>query len=227
MKITTDVNPAAVKGGGGILPHASAETRNINASDAKLSQDIIAKLQRDKAMIDALAIAQSSRDLVQKAINVSTRMMSLASEAMVSGHVDTAELAGQMSSLNGSMGNFGERVAIPVENGRMPAGQEQQKIRENFQRLNSRAEEMMSGKPVDKKVFEPIQSDLKSIASGIDAGIKTLSSELGIPKGAVTFNSDYPKLNSSTAGIVVHNPDKALRVQGNINYDMAAKLTMS
>ena len=75
-------------------------------------------------MIDALAIAQSSRDLVQKALNISSRLMSLASEAMITGRVNMDELAGQMSSINGSMGNYGERVSVPVENSRAAVNDE-------------------------------------------------------------------------------------------------------
>ena len=227
MKITTDVNPAAVRGGGNVLPRSSADIRSINVSDAKLAQDFTAKMQRDKSMIDALAIAQSSRDLVQKALNVSSRLMSLASEAMVTGQVNIGELAGQVSSLNGSMGNYGERVSVPVERNSIPVDDVQVKMRESFEQLNYKAAEMMSGRVVDRKEFEPIQTNLKSAASGIDARINTLSAELGVPKGIETSNVDYSRLNRNTTGLVVNNPAAALRVQGNISYDMAGKLTMS
>lgn len=162
MKITTDVNSSGLRPAGNVLPRPSTDSRST-ISDAKLAQDVIAKMQRDKSVIDALAIAQSSRDLVQKALNISARLMSLASEAMVTGHVNVDEVSSQISTINGSMGSYGESVAVPVQGTPVPVNDVQKKLDESFARMKERAAQMVSGKPVAKKEFEPVAADLKEI----------------------------------------------------------------
>jgi hypothetical protein len=227
MKITTDVNSAGFKPAGNVLPRPSngAENRSNVLSDAKFSQDVIVKMQRERSIVDALAIAQTSRDLVQKAINISSRLMSLVSEAMLTGRMDTNEVRSQMSGIQGSMGKYGETVSVPIGNSAPPADELQLKIDKSFARLKEKATDMVSGKPVAEKEFKSIASDLKGAASEIDLRIKKYSAEFGRKIENVNFN--YQGLNKSTADFVLKNPDKALMSQGNINNEMAGKLTMA
>ena len=229
MKITTDVNSAGLRPPGNVVSRSSSDSRSINTSDAKAAQDVIVKMQREKSLIDALAIAQSSRELVQKALNISSRLMSLASEAMVTGRVNMDEVSTQMSSINGSMGNYGERVSVsvPAEGTPVPVDNVHVKLDESFARIKERAGDMLAGKPVDKKDFEPITVNLKEITSEIDVKISSYTAELGSVKKIEDFNFNYTGLNRNTADIVVNNPARALVAQGNISYDMAGKLTMA
>jgi hypothetical protein len=199
----------------------------MNVSDAKVAQDVIVKMQREKSLIDALAIAQSSRELVQKALNVSSRLMSLASEAMITGRVNMDELSSQMSSINGSMGSYGERVNVPVEGTPVPVDDVQVKLDESFARLKEKGAELQKGKMVPAEDFEPVAVKLKEISSEIDVKVNSYSAELGSVKKIEDFNFNYPGLNKSTAEMVIGNPVRSLEVQGNINYEMAAKLTMA
>jgi len=227
MKITPDVNSAGLRPPGNVVSRSSIDSRSINPSDAKVAQDVIVKMQREKSLIDALAIAQSSRELVQKALNISSRLMSLASEAMVTGRVNMDELSSQMSSINGSMGSYGERVSVAVEGAPVPVDNVQVKLDESFARLKEKSTEMASGKPVAVKEFEPITTELKSAASGIDVKISKYSAELGSIKKIESFNFNYLGLGSNTADLVIKNPAAALEAQGNISYEMAGKLTMA
>jgi len=227
MKITPDVNSAGLRPPGNVVSRSSIDSRSINPSDAKVAQDVIVKMQREKSLIDALAIAQSSRELVQKALNISSRLMSLASEAMVTGRVNMDELSSQMSSINGSMGSYGERVSVAVEGAPVPVDNVQVKLDESFARLKEKSTEMASGKPVAVKEFEPITTELKSAASGIDVKISKYSAELGSIKKIESFNFNYLGLGSNTADLVIKNSAAALEAQGNISYEMAGKLTMA
>ena len=74
MKITTDVNFAGSRPAGSVLTRASAGGNKTAESDRRFTAEFTAKLQRDRAMADALVIAQSSRQIVQKAIDASSRM---------------------------------------------------------------------------------------------------------------------------------------------------------
>lgn len=225
MKITTDVGSAGLRPPGNVLPRSSTTNRSMDVSDAKVAQDVIVKMQRERSLIDALAIAQSSRELVQKALNISSRLLSLASEAMITGRVNMDELSSQMSSINGSMGSYGERVAVPVEGTPVPVDDVQVKLDESFARLKEKGAELQSGKMVAAEDFAPLTVKLKEISSEIDVKVKSYSAELGSVKRIEDFN--YPGLNKSTADMVIGNPGLALEAQGNINYEMAAKLTMA
>lgn len=225
MKITTDVNSAGLRPTGNVLPRSSADNRNINTSDAKVAQEVIARMQREKSLVDALAIAQSSRELVQKALNISSRLMSLASEAIITGRVNMDELSSQMSSINGSMVNYGESVTVPVQGTPAPVDNVQVKLDESFARIKERAGEMVAGKPVTKKEFEPIAVNLKGIAFELDTKINNYSAELGSVRKIEDINFNYAGLNKSTADMVISKPVSALEVQGNINYEMAGRLT--
>lgn len=224
MKITTDVNSSGLMPAGNVLPRSSTDNRT-NISDAKLAQDVITKLQRDKSVIDALAIAQSSRELVQKALNVSSRLMSLASEAMVTGHVNVEEVSTQVSVISGSMGSYGESFNVPVQGTPVPADNVQKKLDESFVKIKEKAAQLISGAPVAQKDFEPVAADLQKIGSELDVQIKKYSAELGNTKKIEDFNFNYQNLNRNTAGLVVSNPAEALGTQGNISYEAAGRLT--
>jgi hypothetical protein len=227
MKITTDVNSAGFRPTGNVLsrPADSAENRSTTASDAKFSHDVINKLQKERSLIDALAIAQSSRELVQKAINISSRLMSLASEAMVSGKIDTTEVASQVSGIQSSMTNYGERVSVPAGSYAPPADDSMVKLEKSFDQLKEFASEMIAGRPVPQKKFEFIETGLKQISAEIDGRIKNFTAEFG--RKIETGNHNYDVMNSFAAEYIVNNPQSSLISQGNINSEMAGKLTMT
>jgi hypothetical protein len=227
MKITMDVGSAGLKPPGSVLPRSATNNRSMDVSDAKIAQDVIVKMQREKSLIDALAIAQSSRELVQKALNVSSRLLSLASEAMITGRVNMDEVSNQMSSISSSMAGYGESVSMPVEGTPAPVDDVRVKLDESFVRLKEKGAEMLNGRRVAGEDFVPITTDLKEIASGIDVKVNNYSAELGNVKIIEDFNFNYSGLNRSTADMVAGNPAGALEAQGNINYEMAAKLTMA
>lgn len=209
---------------GNVSPRSSTDSRS-SISDAKLAQDVIAKLQRDKSVIDALAIAQSSRELVQKALNVSSRLMSLASEAMTTGRVNVEEVSTQVSVINGSMGSYGESFTVPVQGTPAPGDNMQKKLDDSFVKLKEKARQMVSGTPVTQKDFEPAAAVLKELGSELDVQIKKYTADLGITGKIEDFNFNYQNLNRNTADLVVNNPVKALETQGNISYEAAGKLT--
>ncbi len=227
MKITMDVGSAGIRPPGNVLPRSSTTNRSMEVSDAKIAQDVIVKMQREKSIIDALAIAQSSRELVQKALNVSSRLLSLASEAMITGRVNMGEVSNQMSVISSSMAGYGESVSVPVEGAPVPVDDVKVKLDESFVRLKEKGAQLLNGSRVAGEDFVPIAADLKEIASKIDVKVNSYSAELGSVKRIEDSNFNFSGLNRSTAGMVAGNPVNALEAQGNINYEMAAKLTMA
>lgn len=226
MKITMDVNSAGLRPPVNVLPRSSTNSR-MNVPDAKIAQDVMVKVQREKALIDALAIAQSSREIVQKALNVSSRLMSLASEAMITGRVNMDEVSSQMLSLNSSMGAYGESVSFPVQGTPVTVDEVKVKLDESFARIKEKGTALLNGKRIPPEDFKPIMADLKGVTSEIDGKVKSYSAELGSGKVIEDVNFNYTGLNRSTAEMVIGNPVQSLGAQGNINYEMAGKLTMA
>ena len=228
MKITTDVNSAGLRTAGNVLPRLSndAENRTIH-SDVSFSNDVIIKMQRERSTIDALTIAQMSRELVQKAMNVSSRLMSIASEAMRTGRVDINEMNSQISNIQGSMSNYGEKVSVPVSNSVPVTDDFRMKMDRSLVTLREAATDIAAGRPVKADVFETVTKGLKQVASELDSRIKVYASEFRNVKSVESTGINYAVLNRNTAEIISHNPVRALVSQGNINNEIAGKLTIT
>ena len=228
MKITTDVNSAGLRPAGNVMPRPSTGTENRTAqSDAGFTNDVIIKMQKERSMVDALALAQSSRELVQKAINISSRLLSLASEAMRTGRMDINDINSQISNIQGSMGNYGEKISVPVGSSTPASDDFQMKMEKTFVKLKEAAADIAAGNPVAGKEFDAVRTGLNQIASELDVRIKNYISEFSNVKQPENSNFDFSVLNKSTADFIVRVPGRALMSQGNINADMAGKLTIT
>jgi len=225
MKVTMDVNSPGLRPAGNVFqrPSGGAENRTVQP-DTEIASDVIIKMQKERSLIDALALAQTSRALVQKAINISSRLMSLASEAMRTGRVDINELNSQISSIQGTMINYGENITIPVGNS-VSADDLQLKMDNTLVKLRDTATDIISGRPVGNNI-KSITTGLNQIASEYDIKIKNYTSQFRNVKQAETTGINYQALNKKTAEFLLNSPSMALMSQGNINNEIAGKLTM-
>jgi len=123
------------------------------------------------------------------------------------------------------MGSYGETVSVPVQGTPAPSGDMQKKLDAGFAAIREKGADMISVKPVAERDFEPLTANLKEIGSELDLQIKKYSAELGNIKKIEDFNPR--ELNRCTTGLVIKYPARALEAQGNINYEMAGKLTAS
>ena len=117
MKITVDVNSVNsrvpdINSGKSLTSAAKPENRN---SDSRIQNEVTRGLQRERSQIDALIIAQVSRDLIQKAITVSARLQSVASQAFTTGEVDTFEVRKQVSFIEADIADYGGVMSSPVK----------------------------------------------------------------------------------------------------------------
>ena len=220
MKITPEVNYNNIRTNGNVLPKTSPNNENLNV---KVSPDTISRMQRERAFVDALTIAQSSRDIIQKALNISSQLMGLVSDAMATGRINKDQLSNQMQSINSIIGNYGEIVSAPISSGiETQVRNEQIKVNENFNQLRERANDIQSGRPVTPKDFEPITINLNRITSELDVKIERYLKDLG----STSKNNNYQELIRNTGSIILKNPKYALETQGNINYEVTRKLTI-
>ena len=217
MRITPEVNYTNIRTNEIVLPKISPNNEILNA---KVSQETIPRMQRERAFIDALTIAQSSRDLVQKALNISAQLMGLVSDAIATGRVNRNQLSDQIQSINSIIGNYGEVVSTPINNS-TPVRYEQIRTNENFTQLRDMAADVQSGRTVAPKDFEPITTNLNKIVSELDVKIDNYLKNLG----STNRNNNFQELNRSTSAIILNNPMYALETQGNINYEITRRLT--
>jgi len=220
MKITPEVSRIGIRTNKTIAPKVSPNNENLNA---KISQDLISKMQRDRAMVDALTIAQSSRDIIQKALNISSQLMGLVSDAMATGRVNKDQLSNHIQNINSIIGNYGAIVSTPITGDIRPqVSNEQIRVNENFNQLRNVAIDIQAGKSAPKN-FEQMTKNLKTIVSELDVKINNYLKDLGSTSG----NNNFQELNRSTGAIILNNPAYALQTQGNINYEITRKLTIS
>ena len=224
MKITTDVNYAGIRPAGGISSRSQVPvSSNTTVLNNQLTDVITAKLQRDRAMVDALTIAQSSRALIQKAMDISARMRSIAFQAMTTGSVNIQELGTEIAGIQGTMQTYGEIISIPVSNsaGRSIPSADFAKQLDN---MSFAAEQLTSGGRIDPETFTAINSRLTAIASDSDKQVADITAALGLSgKNSTALNNVMPV--SRAADMIVTNPEMSLTVQGNINPEVVKSLT--
>ena len=221
MKIMPEINYTGMRTNVNVLPKISLNNENLNT---KVSQETIPRMQRERAFIDALTIAQSSRDLIQKALNISAQLMGLVSDAMATGRINKDQLSNQIQSINSVIGNYGEIVSAPISGNSEPIRYEQIMINENFTQLRDMANDIQAERPVAPKNFEPVVTNLNIIASEFDVKINNYLKDLGSTN---KNNNNFQELSRNTSTIILNNPMYALETQGNINYEITRKLTTS
>ena len=225
MKITTDVNLVHQNRSGRDVQGVSKKTAQGAASHAKLSNGISSRLQQERSLIDAMAIAQVSRSVVQKAINVSARLSSIAFQAMSTGNIDVSDLNSQMSDINGVMANYGENVLSPPDS-RSHGSEYLSKIADSAGELARGASEMAEGRAVAPKRFDAVTENLGKVASNIDGDIRMFGEKLGRPGTVFAADSDIPDIAVKTVQYITDNPGAALAGQGNILAEAARALTI-
>ncbi len=223
MKITMDVNFAGSRPAGDVSARISARRETGRPeSDRAFAEKFAAKLQRDRAIADALAIAQSSRQIIQKAMDASYRLRAIAFEAMTTGRVNMDDLAVEVAGIRGDLAGYGESISVPVDRS-SPAARTGEVVGESLQKLADYAVELESGRMVKPDLFTAVANDLKPVIQETDVEIKSYASQFS---GARIMNSstDYVKLNSSTAGLITGNPATGIAAQGNLSSEITGIL---
>lgn len=229
MKITEDVNQVSRRlsdiNSGKTVASASKQSNKI--ADSRIQSDISRGLQRERAQIDALIIAQVSRDLVQKAITISSRLQSVASEAFTTGKVDTLEVRNQVSFIEGDIANYGEMMSSPV---RVPLPEQVDRgntLFEEFNRLKNSSQALLAGEMVNPQIFNGITENLTREYDGLGKSIDAYYSGF---KTSVTGSSGVQEAEAAGKNLsrsIAYNPSQALTAQGNLNQEVAGNLSMA
>lgn len=229
MKITTDVNLLNRR-----IPEINPGKNTVDSSkpdkrlsDAQIQNQVNRGLQRDRAQLDALIIAQVSRDLIQKAIAVSARLQSVASEAFTTGRIDTVEVRNQVSFISGDIADYGGMITAPVKPQLQNQGGGDVIVAEQFNRLKVLGENLLGSEKVDPRTFIEISDNLNEVSDqlsrSIDAFYSDFRTEETGPGGEAVISAAAGNMSRSILG----NPAGALAAQGNLSPEVAGNLSMA
>jgi len=233
MKVQPDINDIIPKG---IKPGKPAARPSVNTAnsinskknrlmDQHLQQSILSRLNMERTLGDALSIAQVSRSLIQKAMEVSSRLRNIAASAMTSGNIDTEELDNAMSDISSSMGRFGESVTAPVHTFK-DADERSFRIDSvdrEMGRVKDLAGKMAEGNIPSSREFDLAASDLTEKNEALGLTIDRIRESMVTVAGQYGDNSGSD-IDAVVGGLVKDigsNPESALMAQGNISPDVA------
>lgn len=205
-------------------PAASAETPQRNADVPSIHADagMRSRLEQEKIIGEALAIAQMSQSLIQKALEISGRLRIIASQAMTSGSVDTRELSLAISDVNSSFAGHGERMVAPAalspSAGTHPASE--------FQALRQIGQDIEAGHIPEKDRFDELDRALilksAETVSVIDGSVRSLENLL--PAGPRDKMNRPDDVLSDTQRLMAENPSRGLASQNLLRAESVLRL---
>jgi hypothetical protein len=225
MKITSDVNllnrrvPDINPGKNSvILPQPDNRT-----SDSQIQNQVTRGIQRDRAQLDALIIAQVSRDLIQKAITISARLQAAASEAFTTGRIDAVEVKNQVSFISGDIADYGGMVSKPQLRTQGEAGVV---AAEQFNRMREYGENLLNRERVDPQVFAAISENLNEVSDQMSRSIDAFYSDFRTAEIRPDGGAETRAVGNMSREIL-NNPSGALNAQGNLSPEIAGNLSMA
>ncbi len=224
MKVTRDVpasipqaGPRTVQRRDDAIPGSSSSRSQIEAQHQNL---VISQMARERALSDALSIAQMSFSIIQQAMEVSSRLRNIASQSMTSGRVDMAELQVAISQIPEGIRDSGRSISSPVQTAPAPMELPATETAADTVRLRGIAENMTGGTIPQAGEFDDLQKRLSGRASVIEKNIAEISREMGLISGNYgSLASGSPERISLASDSILSRPGQALISQGNISHD--------
>ncbi len=217
MKIQTDFHMRVQVAAG----QSYTEKTRPTIPDLQQARGLERRIQLDKSLNNALSIAQMSQNLILKAMTISHRLRSIASESMVSGNLNRNELRNAISEINSTITQSSavETVVYPptLPDPDLP------NIREDLTILRNSAGAFEQGRLADMEALATTSASLenKSIRNQ-ELEIRLLGS-INITPGSQAEPAPG-NLVQETKSQVIKNPGMAMEVQGNISRDFAQRL---
>jgi hypothetical protein len=219
MKITTDFTQV-VPGRG------SALRTSLLGSPAPRTPEVRnAAVQAGgmRSMTEALSIAQMAQVVVQKAMEISSRLKNMAMDAMTANNVNFDELKNISAQLQSSLGAYSGRfdtVVIPPAV-QVRAPRTDTSLREDLTVLSEQAARLAGSRPVDTGALTHASVSIEQMSRAIGETVQSLAARAGTSR---VSEENVPRVTALTAAGIVRNFESALRAQGNISRENAAVL---
>jgi hypothetical protein len=230
MKI--NINIDAVSSGKISGQSINTGPKNIEKPDLsrEKSSATLQNLAQKKTFVDAVIITQIAQDFFQKAILISSKLKSLASEALTTGKLKEHELNDTLkdiSTLNNIQDGFTAVSSVQNNANLNRVGVINQVPQIQMDDINSLRQfaNELSSRNIDLKKIDRISENLTNKASAADKSFKQLISKLSV-HGSMTAESvvKYPELSQNTVSQIAKYPENAIKSQGNINYEAVKNL---
>ncbi|MBN2158147.1 MAG: hypothetical protein JW807_02040 [Spirochaetes bacterium] len=208
--------------------HLSNRPEHSQESEQSRLKTAEHRLGVKRSLGEALSIAQMSQNIIQQAISISSRLKSIASEAISTGKVDSAALNEVMATMRNTLGDFGRGIAAPLRSYAAPPPKivEMPDLRAEIRSLNDISADIRAGNYSQRGRIDAIQRALNEKMTAFkhsEEKITNLMRETGagaIGIGRITGN----ELASMARSVIVNNPGTALAAQGNISPSAADRL---
>jgi hypothetical protein len=219
MKITTDFTQV-VPGRG------SALRTSLLGSPAPRTPEVrnaAAQAGGSRGMTEALSIAQMAQVVVQKAMEISSRLKSMAMDAMTTNKVNFDELknigAQLQSSLGAYSGRFDTVIIPPAVQVRTPRADAS--LRDDFTILSEQASRLAGNRAADTGALARVAVSIEQKSRAIDEAVQSLAARAGMSR---LSEESAPRETARAAAGIVQNFESALKAQGNISRENAAVL---
>jgi hypothetical protein len=224
MRITADVS-SVIPGGINLKQSASALNRNVRLrkqpvpSSQNIQNSLHSRLQRERRLGDALSIAQMSHSVIQKAMNVTSRLRSIASQAFSGGSINRADINQAVSQIDNLIGEYGESVSVPAVTGSQGTGAGVTDVIENLKKTKESAAGMNRDNSYNTEVINSHLERLSEMEKASGNKIKVLKESMNkILAGYPAFNSaDIASLSKSTVNVISGSPADAINSHNNIH----------
>ncbi len=219
MKITTDFTQV-VPGRGSAL---RTSLLGGPAPRTPGARNAAAQTGGSRGMTEALSIAQMAQVVVQKALEISSRLKNMAMDAMTTNKVNFDELKNIGAQLQSSLGAYSGRfdTAIIPPAVQVRAARPDTSLRDNLTVLSEQAARLEGDRAVDTGALARVSASLEQKSRAIGETIQSLAGRAGMSHLSA---ESAPRETTRTAAGIVQDFQRALMAQGNISRENAAVL---
>jgi len=231
MKIRTDVNDILSQRA--YVPSSRSQSAPVIRNtapqqvDLRQSRGLTERLNNERSLNDALNIAIMSQSIIQKAMLVTSRLRSIAAEAMNGGRVNAGEVQTALADIQAAMQLHGERITPPpqmssihTDIAKIPA------VSGDAEAVADIAQGMQKGNIPDPETFHGLLERLNARSGEMNTAIQALQSSISSNASRYPYLGSFNPLRAvpETSASIVSNPQTALSVQGNISRDNAGRI---
>ncbi len=229
MKIRSDVSEFIPQRPGMNSPARNPQKGAAPGSAGKISavhnNAVTGRLNAEKALGEALSIALMSQNVLNRALEISSRLRNIASEAFIQGYVDTDELTQAVGEINMEMSSYAEYVPSPVQfNAVTEIGTALPNTEDDINLIRQAALGMGEGEIPGMDVFDKIDAQIRTGLENADRTIAGITKSLEAAYSHNELNMSPSGLAGKTVTDIAGKPFTALEAQGNIHNDAVNRL---
>ncbi len=161
--------------------------------------------------VEAMVLAQISKSVIDKAIAISSRLRSMAGQALATGVIDNEEVQTELSRMQGTISQYGEKIFTPAPD----VGEVKEQFIENAQRVQEIGENILVGKYREE--------DLAKLDRAVDNFRELGETKLGRNPEIPMERPEAEKLTRGITTGIVSDSRSFLEAQGNLS-SFSAKL---